>query len=47
LAYGIRVFEIAGQAIFARAACPNDLIDTVMLILVDREELISYLFYDP
>jgi hypothetical protein len=33
--------------LFACAACPNDLIDTVMLILVDGEELISYLFYDP
>jgi len=42
----MRVFEIAGQAI-SRVACPNDLIDMVMLILVDREELISYLFYDP
>lgn len=33
--------------LFSRAACPNNPIDTVMLILVDREELISYLFYDP
>jgi hypothetical protein len=33
--------------LFSRAACPNDFIDTVMLILVEREELSSYLFYDP
>lgn len=35
------------SALIWKLACPNDLIDTVMLILVDREELISYLFYDP
>jgi len=32
--------------LFSRATCPRDPIGTVMLILVDREELISYLFYD-